>query len=93
MTMTKREFASAIRHSRRLMLYVDYSPDPDGAVWIQVTQTKAREILEAAKEQDVEEIVARMKGQDCYIGDPNDFPEGQDEDDDPPEPEDDDDPT
>ena len=77
--MNQREFASALRHAKRILLYIDYSPDDDGAVWLIVPRSMARLVLDSAKEGGVAEVAAHMKGQDLYVGDPNDWPDEEEE--------------
>ena len=73
--MTPRELAGHVNRAKACFIYVDYSSHEDGAMWLEVTKVKAKEIVDDARDSDVEEIAAHVAKGEVYIGDPDDFPE------------------
>lgn len=60
------KFASCIRQARDIYVWVPYHKD-DG-VYVQVSKTSAKLILEDAREGNVIEILADMRADGLFIG-------------------------
>lgn len=82
-----RELAGAINRAKTVFVYVAYGDDENAFCWLRVSKEQAREIVDDAKDEDIETICADEQKGDLYIGDVDFDDDEEDEEEDPEEPE------
>lgn len=65
--MKPREVGGALKSCK--VAYVWVWLNDESGVFIQVSKTEAREVVDACKEDDLEEMLAYTKGDEVFIGD------------------------
>lgn len=75
-TMRVREFAGAVNRAKEVLVLVSFSEHEEGTLWLPISKSTAKEIVDHAKEHGIEEIENLMEDDGClYL----DVPEDSDE--------------
>lgn len=71
--MKPRHLSGEINRAAAVFVYVDFAPDDAGFAWLQVSKERAREIVDRARDEGIDDIAAHVNRKGVWIGDPEDF--------------------